>query len=45
MTHTEQMELESILAERRKASIVFLVAALVAVAAMLALAVAVASAG
>ena len=44
MTHTEQLELESILAARRTASIVFLTAALVAVAAMLALFVAVASA-
>ena len=45
MTHTEQMEIESILAERRMASIVFMTAALLVIAAMLALAVAVASAG
>ena len=45
MTHTEQIELEAILAQRRLASIVFVTAALVAIAAMLALAVAVGSAG
>ena len=45
MTVSEQMELEAILAARRRVSVVFVVASLVAAASLLALVLAVASAG